>query len=195
MAPKAHSSAAPESHIEMPDLKKLLDDLKEFSPRLARELRRDLRGTGAHIIAAQKAILDGPLPQGLQRNGSVLRTSLSRGRVRVRAVHNYTERASSNSRPTNLREDIKKGLKTRVMTSKTRQGIAIRTGGPKRGTYNMARIWNSRRFRHPVFGDSQDWVVQQGQPYFFEPIREGAEELRKNVGEAIDRALRHLETK
>lgn len=93
------------------------------------------------------------------------------------------------SSSTGLREEIARGLKVRVVAGKTRQGIDVKTTGPKRGGYNLARLMQAAQFRHPVFG-SDAWVDQSGHPYFFEPATDELRDLMLNrIEKAIEESL------
>lgn len=177
--------------IETPDLRGLLAGLKDVEPKLATNLRRELRQSGDGIIAAQKSILAGRPPRVggstkklrliTPRNGRrpyfAFRTTYQPGDTRVGGV-------------SNLRDQIAQGLRTRVATGKTRQSVEVRTGGPRNDGYNMARVWQSAQFRHPVFGDQNDWSTQFGQSYFFAPITAELRELmRGRIQQSIDDAL------
>lgn len=178
--------------VRVPDLRELLADLKDFSPRLARDIRRDLRRSGEEVIASQKAILSGPLPGGVvhtgYRNG---RDSLGRRR-RLATFQDTATSTANGRRTTRLRADIAKGLKVRVVAGKTRQGIELKTSGPRRDGYNMARVYQARVFRHPAFGEPDSWVYQKGQPYFWGPAFDGLDAMRGRVDEALGRAVAAL---
>lgn len=48
------------------------------------------------------------------------------------------------------------------------------------------------RWRHPVYGNREAWVTQQGQPWFFEPIRGQESRFRAAVGRGIDKTISRL---
>ncbi len=178
--------------IEFPNLREVLAEVRAFSPRLARELRRDLRSVGDQVIAEQKAILDGPLPTGITHTGyTIKRVRPTKGRGYFRKVRTYADTDVKRSRTRGLREAIKAGLKTRVTAGKSRQEVSVRTTGPKDDGYNMAKVWQSERFRHPVFG-SDTWVDQKGQPYFWGPAYRGRDEMQRRVMRAIDAATQQM---
>lgn len=177
--------------IETPDLRGLLDGLKEIDPKLATNLRRELRRSGEQIIAEQKKVLSGRPPRVgsstkklrliSPRNGDrpyfAFRTTYQPGDTRTGGV-------------SNLRDKIAAGLRTRVSTGKNRQSIEVKTTGPRNGGFNMARVWQSAQFRHPVFGNTNDWSTQFGQPYFFGPVTDELRELmRTRIGEAVEDAI------
>lgn len=186
------SGAGPEFEVELPDLRKLLADLKAVSPMLARDVRRDLRSTGDGIIAKQRRILTGALPGPINKTGSTLRLIVPRnGRKPYYAIRNvYETGEGSEGGVDNLRSKIRAGLRTRVTAGKTRSAVQIKTTGPKHNGYNMAKTWQSKIFRHPVFG--LGWMYQQGQPYFWGPAYEGTEEMQLHVHKILDQALATL---
>jgi hypothetical protein len=134
--------------IDSPDLRSLLTALKEVEPKLATDLRRELRRSGDAIIGKQ-------------------RDALGSG---------------------DTRDAIGSGLRTRVTAGKTRQSISVSSSGPKRGGANMAKLFELRRFRHPVFG-SGTWVEQSGFPYFNTPARSGFDEMRERIADVVDDAI------
>lgn len=148
-------------NINSPDLPHLLRKLKEINPKLATNLRRELRASGEDIIRGQQA-----------------------------------ELAQGGPSSTGTREEIGSGLKTRIVAGKTRQGIDIKTTGPKRDGFNMARIFQAKFIRHPVFG-SDTWVEQPGRPYFFKPATGELRDLMRNrindvIADAVEQANRTL---
>lgn len=71
------------------------------------------------------------------------------------------------------------------MTGAKREGVEVKTTGPRIGGSNMARVWQKKQFRHPVFGGT-GWAVQFGHPYFFGPV---TDELRNRMAARIQRAV------
>lgn len=47
-------------------------------------------------------------------------------------------------------------------------------------------------FRHPVFGDRDDWVNQPTRPFFFPAVQEGAAEVRDGIADAVRKSLREV---
>lgn len=176
--------------LDTSNLTQVLAEVKSVSPTLARELRKRLRGTGEEIVAAQRAILDGPLPSGIRKTGTRMKLVKTRGSNRIlRRVNVYEDAEVGRSRSTGMRAGIKKSLKTRVVAGKTRQGVNVRAERRVGGV--MVNAWQARRFRHPVFG-TQEWAVQKGQPYFWKPAMEGRDSAARKIGQAIDDALAEI---
>lgn len=48
------------------------------------------------------------------------------------------------------------------------------------------------RWRHPVFGNRNYWVTQQGRPWFFSSIRPAAPAFESGVRRAMDRTARKI---
>ena len=170
-------------------LRALLALFNDLPPKVKTNTRRELRRTGDEVIAEQRAILDSPLPAGVAVTGK--RTTLAfnkkTGRSYVRSVNVYGDAdVKRGGRSSGLREGIKAGLVTRVVTGKTRQGIDLRTQNSKG---SMSTGWNAKRFRHPVFGNRQKFVYQAGQPYFFAPVFRGRAQMIERAIDILNDAM------
>ena len=145
----------------------------------------------APVIAAQKALLDGPLPKGLRKTGYRHKVVHAKRKGKFYLVKtNVFQEAETAGRgqSTGMRAGIKAGLRFRIVSGKTRQGIEFKTTGPKEGGYNKAKFWQKTRFRHPAFGNRSRYIDQAGQPFFRAPVFEGREQLLRAVGEILTRA-------
>lgn len=180
--------------LSTPDLRSTLAAAKEFSPKLARGLRKELRSVGDDIIAKQRAVLSGPLPSGVEKTGQRTRMVLNKktGSIVLAKRNVYRDKAvRRKGGTTEMREQIKAGLKTRVVAGKTRQGVSVRT---TRSQAPLSIIWQSKRFRHKAWG-RLPYIDQKGQPYYWEPVLEGRDAARKKAGDAIDAALSEMRKK
>lgn len=181
------------AEVDPGDLKQLLGKLRDLPPKVRTATRRELRSVGDDTIEAQKAILDGPLPQGVEKTGQrfEVRKTRTRDGVKFRTirVNTYADVAVKQGGSSGLREGIKAGLKLRVVTGKTRQGIELKTTGPKRDGYNAAKFWEAKHFRHPVFG-RKTYVDQAGQPYFRGPALAGRDEMVRRAEKILRDAVR-----
>ena len=170
-------------------LAELLREFRELPPIVKRGVRGALRHTGDEIIEGQRAILDGPLPAGVDVTGHRLTLTKNRknGQLVVRRLNVYGEKdVQRGGRHTGLRDRIKEGLVTRVVTGTTRQGIEIRT---RNSQATMSTGWNARRFRHPVFGNRDRFVYQAGQPYFYAPAIAGRKALIVEATSILNAAI------
>jgi hypothetical protein len=181
-------SPAPEVSIDVSNLREVLTAARDYSPALARELRKRLRSSGEEIIAEQRSILDGPLPGNAAKAGSRIKLVVPRdGRApHLRKVNVYKDVATKRNRSTGMRERIKASLKTRVVAGKSRQGVNVRADTRVGGV--MAVQWQARRFRHPVFGTGT-FADQKGQPYFWGPAIAGRDKAAERIKQAIDDAV------
>lgn len=175
-------------------VRRLLTGMKEFPPKVRTATRRELRTVGDDVIAEQRAILDGPLPTGTQklRSRPMLVLSKKTNTLRLAKSNVYGDREVKRpGRSTGLREGIKAGLKTRVVTGAKYQGINVQTTGPRVGNpkFNQAKFWQKKRFRHPLFGNRERFVYQQGQPYFHAPILRGRDDMIRRAEEILSSAV------
>jgi len=173
--------------IEAENLREILGALKEFEPKLARDTRRELRKVGDEIIAEQRSLLGGAPPPRIAVTGAKTRLVVPKdGRAPYfRKVNVYEERERG-MRDYNrgMRKKIGEGLKTAVSTGQRSSGVTIRTN--RRAGGEMSQVYQSRKFRHPVFGTAgSTFVYQQGVPYFWGPAYKGA----GRAADAVDTIL------
>lgn len=90
-----------------------------------------------------------------------------------------------------VRDQIAAGLRTRITAGRTRQSVSIGSSGPRRGGASLAKVFERKRFRHPVFGTGE-WADQDGHPYFNKPAQEGFDEMRERLAEAVDDMIRRI---
>lgn len=184
-----------EFDVDTASLREVLAALKSIDPKLATGLRRELRDAGGDIIAAQRAELADRAPKVAGRSEHWRLISPKRGKdgkLRKPYIARRVDYEAGDVREggtSNLRQQIADGLRTRVVTGSRREGVEVKTTGPRIGGSNMARVWQAKQFRHPVFGGS-GWAVQFGHPYFFGPVTdELRNKMRARVQDAIDDAL------
>ncbi len=177
--------------VDTASLRSVLQALKSIDPKLATNLRRELRDAGDDIIAAQRAELTERAPKVAGRSESWRLITPRRdknGRTRKPYIARRVTYHAGETRQggdSELRQQISDGLRTRVITGANREGVEVKTTGPRIGGSNMARVWQSKQFRHPVFG-SEGWAVQFGHPYFFGPV---TDELRNHMNDRIQSAI------
>lgn len=102
------------------------------------------------------------------------------------------------------RPDKSTGFRTRlsraVGTSISGRGtIRLRVSEKKFGPYGRtlpkysdAELQRYKRLRHPVFGNRDNWVQQQGSPWFFTTIRRHRRDFRRAVFKAMDDVGREI---
>jgi hypothetical protein len=175
--------------VDEKSLREVLLMTKEVAPRLATKLRRDLRSSGDTIIAAQRALLDGELPAGIQKTGQVhkIATNKKTGKLIIRKSNTYGDKAVSKAgRTTGLREGIKAGLVTRVKTGAKSQSVTIQA---QRKIGVGSNFYQSKLFRHPVFGQPGAFAYQRGMPYFFAPIYDNQIAMREAITKSLNDAV------
>ncbi|MEZ3156856.1 hypothetical protein AB1K56_07975 [Microbacterium sp. BWR-S6Y] len=173
--------------VEPVNLRAILAEIKEIDPKLANNLRREFRRSGDEILAAQRAAL-AKRPPRVGGSSTVLRMIRPRnGRKPYLALRRqYQEGGTRTGGVSKLRSKIAGGLRVRTIASQRRQAVEFKTTGPRNGGANMARVYESRMFRHPVFGRPGEWAPQYGQPYFFKPV---TDEMRQRMSARITSAI------
>jgi hypothetical protein len=88
-----------------------------------------------------------------------------------------------------LRESIARATKLQI----TGRGVKFHVVSAQlpESQKNLPRLLDSDKgWRHPVFGNREDWVDQKGQPYFGQTIKRRAPEFRR----AIEKAMGEIQT-
>ncbi|WP_295787504.1 hypothetical protein [uncultured Microbacterium sp.] len=177
--------------VEPVNLREILSDLKAVDPKLANSLRREFRRAGDEILAAQRAALSKRPPRvgGSSKGLRLIRPR--NGREPYFAFRRtYREGETRAGGVSQLRAKIAGGLRVRTVAGARRQAVEFKTSGPTSGGANMARVFEKRMFRHPVFGGSGAWAPQYGQPYFFKPVtNEMRQRMADRIQQSIDDAL------
>ena len=152
------------AEVDPAQFRALLAEIKDFDPKLAATLRRNLRGIGKRIAAEVQQEIRMRPPTGGQTRGS----------------HQS-------------REQIAQGIGVAIRTGKKRQGVAV-TGSSRRLPQNkraFARSYNKDRFRHPIFMGRHRvtrWVWQEGHPYFGRTIKRFETQARDDILAALQEA-------
>jgi hypothetical protein len=109
-----------------------------IDPELARALRRRIRNAGNIAALAVKAALAEPTPGGTPLGSEAGRQALIQA---TRVSVSFGKAAAG----------------ARIMTTSARLP-QVQKG--------LLKVYNKTSFRHPVFGDRNVWVTQEGHPYF-----------------------------
>ena len=137
----------------------VLAALKEFEPKLATEVRRDLRKSGDAAIAAMGEHLFEDVGH-----------ADSKGRLR---------KAGSKG----SREEVRSGLKMRVTTGQARTSVRVTT---TKGA--LRKAMNLKSWRHPVFGGGE-WAEQRGTSYFNRGGAEQRDATNEAIQAAMSKAV------
>ena len=101
---------------------------------------------------------------------------------------------------TQLRARVAKAVTTRITARGVRIEVSSRRfkgeGNPKHRMrlpkYLSGELKSYNRWRHPVFGNRENWVEQTGSPYFFVTIHKHRTDFRRAVGDAIRDTLEQI---
>lgn len=146
---------------------------KEFDKELVKRIRRNIRDAAKPAVDDVKREVQKPPPGGGRRS------------AKVRTVKRGKEST------TNLRAALAAGTSLKI-TARARGGTVTITTDARRLPENrraMVRAYNKRSFRHPLFGDTEHWYAQQGNPYFGPVILRHEDRLREAVEAALAEAI------
>ncbi len=94
-----------------------------------------------------------------------------------------------------LRATIKRGIKSKVAYTGYKLGarISIETGHMPPSQRKLPRhLDNPRGWRHPVWGNRENWVHQYGAPWFRGPIAKHRVSIRREVQHDVNEVMRTL---
>lgn len=150
--------------IEAGEITRLLTGAKEFDKALVRGIRRNLRTAAKPAVDAVRSEVRSIPTKGIRSNG--------------------------------VRDAVAQGVGLRISAAKSGGSVTI-SASPRRLPANrkaMARLLNTPSWRHPVFGNRDEWVEQTSRPYFGSVIYRYRDELRAAVEDALNDAAKALGT-
>lgn len=159
--------------VDVSEFKALNERLKQADKKVARQLRKTLKAAADDAVAAVKDEALKPPPPKVGTRTLLRRRKVS-SRVRSRGMRASLARATT--------------------ASLTKSNLTVRTSQRRMpaGMGPMVKAWNSRRFRHPVFGNRKRWVDQNGTAYFSEAMKDQREPLLRNLALAMEKVQREL---
>lgn len=169
--------------VRIEHLGRILRDIKAFDGKLATNVRREIRKAGDAAVKAAKAEVLKPAPSSLGNRGRVTQNFVLRRR-----------RGQQVGLRIGLRQGIAAGIGVRVVTGKRTNGVRIVSSGSglDRDHKPMVKAYNTDRFRHPVFGNRENWEPQSGRPYFGSVIASHRSQVQRGILRALDQAARTL---
>lgn len=167
-----------------------------------RQLAKDLRKAGKKDLRAalRKQINDAgrPVLQDVQSAVRNIRVTSHGGGTAQRRKFNVERatttraKASAGRRKAGLRDSIARATKLQV----TAKGVkfVVRSALLPEDQRSLPRHLDSAKgWRHPVFGNRDNWVSQKGQPYFAATIKKKAPAFRRAILEAMEQIRRQLD--
>lgn len=157
--------------------------MAEVEIRGGAELRR--------ITAELRRMGGGELTKKLRRN---LRAAAQPMVPAVRA--SIMQIPTKGEKSTGLRRQMAKATRLELRTVGRQAGIAIRVDGRKmpsrRGTLPSYMEGTRKRWRHPVYGNRNNWVQQSPHPYFYNVVRNLGPKSRAAIQQALAEATREI---
>jgi hypothetical protein len=98
--------------------------------------------------------------------------------------------------PKALREKVAASIGSKLTTSGTYPKLTIRAYSSKLDAQikNMARKLDAGvPWRHPVLGNREVWVAEQGRPWWWKTIQPHIKDMRREAHQAVVRVVKQLE--
>lgn len=155
-----------------PEIRRTAERLRQIDKRLPTRLRKELRKAAQPAIQAAKAEARSIPSRGVQ--GGTSRHPHKRNQLRRKLARGVRAQASTGGR---------RGAGLRIVTVMPTAAEALLPRGldtPDKG------------FRHPVFGNREVWVRQDGHSWFRQPIWRQGPAVRVRVVRVLDEAARWI---
>jgi hypothetical protein len=97
--------------------------------------------------------------------------------------------------PDGLRGALSKATRLEVKTVGRQAGVAIRVDGRKMPSHMKSlpsMVEGKKRWRHPVYGNRENWVNQSAEPYFYQVVRAAGPASRRAVSKVLDGISRDI---
>lgn len=169
-------------------------EYRELAVKLKKAGRKDLRAKlREKIKAAGNPVLD----EAKSAARSVPVTGSRGGGTKQRRGFNIStastaRKASAGRRKAGLRNSIAAAMRLQI-TAKGVRFVVNSDRLPVSQRRLPRHLDNPKGWRHPVFGDMEEWAHQQGRPYFAVTIKRRAPQFRQAVLTAMEEIRRELE--
>lgn len=196
------------------ELRRLAAKLRKADPKVKRDLGAALRPSVKAITAEIQSTVRSAPSSGRGRGGSGDVRRAARALARTRRISDYrareialktgrtTEQVKAEHRAkqaakaeagAGLRESIARAVAGSISTSSARTGVSVTWKAAAAKMPNRQRRlpkdFNSPKgWRHPVFGNRENWVAQKGTPFFDVVIKRHREDLGRKVLEGMQKA-------
>jgi hypothetical protein len=125
----------------------------------------------------------------------VAEPAASRARARVQAIpHTSATRSKGGSLSTRVAKQVRVRVATGGKATGVRVSIRKRSGLPRGFANAPHRLNRASGWRHPVYGNTEAWVTQIGDPgWFDEPMKASQGEARRAAARVLDEFARRIE--
>ncbi|WP_262059664.1 hypothetical protein [Streptomyces sp. STR69] len=94
-----------------------------------------------------------------------------------------------------LRGQLSKATRLEIKTAGKEAGVALRVDGRKMPAHMKslpAMVEGTKRWRHPVYGNRENWVNQGREPYFYKTVRVAGPLSRQAVSRVLTGITRDI---
>lgn len=177
------------------------DKWRQTAKKLREAGRKDLRSALRKQIAeAGKPVVD----EVKEKVRQLEVTSSHGGGTGQRRKHNIgravarakTDLKKAEERARRKGAGLRETIAAATRLQQTAKGIRIITQSDRlpQDQRSLPRHLDSDKgWRHPVFGNRDNWVRQRGGPWFADTIKKKAPEFRQSIVEAMDETVRNIE--
>ena len=149
------------------------------------ELRIEISPDSLRAVLGKSSAFDKTQKAALRKN---IRAAAEESKRAVQAAARQPGATQGrHPRSTGLRSRIAAGTRVQILAGPRRAGVTIVTRA------QLARAWEGRGWRHPVYGNRNVWARQVGNPgYFAATIYAKRNVTRRAVERAMEETLRSM---
>lgn len=192
--------------VDAHELREVIQRLKAVEDRkLKASMRKALKASADLAVeGVREAVQDGVPDKAGRVTYRLKKYTSKKGKVRFRrVVKDVGTREGGRVRSTGLRADIAKATRASLLAGSDKGGGSVKIVAADARLQarhkGMAKGYNSRWFRHPVFADQSQtrekwtWVYQRGQGnYFGRGVYGKREEMLRRLRSAMDDVSREI---
>jgi hypothetical protein len=176
-----------------PEVRKVTDEVKATVRAAPSHGRKGLghRRRAAHTLSRTRRISEASAKKIATKKHGVEHVRVEH--VEAVKAARRTKQAAKAAAGAGLRETIANATTSSITTGSAVTGVSVtwrvRASKLANSQRKLPKDFNSRKgWRHPVFGDRKNWVVQYGTPYFDDVIKRHNDYLRDRAVDGMQRA-------
>jgi hypothetical protein len=166
---------------------------KDVVNAMVRGIREAAKPTVADVQEKVRHLpIHGEREFGGLRGGALARFRHDVSRSKAKNVARTITRAIGRS---GLRETVARSITITVSTSPRRAAVRIKAAAARMppDQRRLPRRLNRGKWRHPVFGNKENWVTQTSEPNWFDgTIKKHAPEVRREIKAQVDEVMRKI---
>ena len=181
--------------ITAADYGEVMAKLKAFDPKLRTELRKSINKAARTVVTAQRKAIMATNSSGTFGSGHATRAAhaLSKSGYTSSGLAQASGAAGKAIGGAGLRSSVARSLRVINRDSSGSSGVRVTAESSRMpaGQQQLPRAMNTGQWRHPVFGNRENWTTQTVSPpnWFYEAGSQQAPAVYQAIREAMAAAI------